>query len=66
MLNPSALRRVTAFTASRRFACATYARQLHSGAQEPFRILFCGSDQFSVASLEALYNADGELGVRSG
>lgn len=61
MLNASALRRATAFTTQRRIACAAYARQLHSGPQEPFRILFCGSDQFSVASLEALYNADGEL-----
>lgn len=61
MLNASALRRATAFTAPRHIGCAIYARQLHSGLQEPFRILFCGSDQFSVASLEALYNADGEL-----
>lgn len=29
---------------------------------EPFRVLFCGSDVFSVAVLEALLGAEGGLG----
>jgi len=28
---------------------------------EPFKILFCGSDEFSTASLKAVLEAEGEL-----
>ncbi|TYJ51664.1 hypothetical protein B9479_007752 [Cryptococcus floricola] len=34
-----------------------------SRKQDPFRILFCGSDDFSVASLQAVHNAKGNIDV---
>ena len=58
----------TFFLASRRAAAAAVATHIHcirsfsssspptASPHEPLRILFCGSDDFSCASLQALYN----------
>jgi hypothetical protein len=42
--------------------CACDARRFSSsrGAYEKFKILFCGSDAFSVATLQAVLDAEGE------
>ncbi|WVQ74746.1 methionyl-tRNA formyltransferase [Cryptococcus sp. DSM 104548] len=52
------LARQTLRRASRRPAWRLFSASCAGRAEtEPFRILFCGSDDFSVASLEAVHNA---------
>lgn len=66
MLSVPVLRRATRVPLRAACALRASARSQHTGPHEPFRILFCGSDQFSVASLEELYNADGERSKATG
>ncbi|ODN79025.1 hypothetical protein L202_04530 [Cryptococcus amylolentus CBS 6039] len=51
-LAKSTLHRGTRASSWRLFSASCASRK-----EEPFRILFCGSDDFSVASLEAIHNA---------
>ncbi|AEO63546.1 uncharacterized protein THITE_2108965 [Thermothielavioides terrestris NRRL 8126] len=54
MLRPS-LRRALLRTAARRVPWATRYSTV-SKTSDPLRVLFCGSDEFSCASLQALYD----------
>ena len=56
---PTPLRSLLATTSLLRAQarCLSASSGSGSGAEEPLRILFCGSDRFSIASLDALVTA---------
>ena len=54
---PTPLRSLLATTALLRTQARSLSASSGSGAQDPLRILFCGSDRFSIASLDALVRA---------